>query len=192
MSILQFSEDELAEKLRSINLEYRVAFAAACAERLFACYSLYAGLTKTDPKAKVRKALDYGWKYLTDGQYDPNVLDGHIDVVSELLPTDPWRPEMDAAEDAAAAVVFMLECLKDDSVQSACWAAGRAYAARDNYIASRMDGTNIDGDKILSNELVQSELSRQERDISQLISQSVSVAQLRERSQSESATFLPS
>jgi len=168
-----------------------MAFAAACAERLFSCYSLYAGLTKTDPEAKVRKALDYGWRYLADGKYDQSVLDGHINVVNELLPTEPWRPEMDAAEDAAAAVVFTLECLKDDSVQSACWAAGRAYAAVDNYIASRMDGTNIDGDRIINNELVQSELFRQERDISQLISRSVIVAELRRRSESESATFFP-
>jgi hypothetical protein len=103
----------------------------------------------------------------------------------------PWIEEQAYAEDAASAVAYALRALESGEPQEAAWAARRAYEAVDHHVMSRL---GIKGEShVLGHPLVQAELSRQQRDLSELREArepAVEVfVRLRERARADASLF---
>jgi uncharacterized protein YjaG (DUF416 family) len=169
---LRFDEDDLVRRLDGLAPRLRVAFAAACAERLFPAYELYANVTGRGEAAFLRDALDAVWEHLhrTPGAApDASLLTRramqslHDDETSE-----PFVPELPAADSAATAIVYALRALDEGSSQEAAWAARHAYEAAD-YFVTHVVGLE-DEDAIDAHPAVQAELERQNRDLEELLS----------------------
>lgn len=190
MEPLKFNEADLAEQLSKLPTTVRTAFAAACAQRMVHAYSAFA-----DPEA-LNQILTSLWNDLNNGHpMSDSQLDAQIEAAMALIPQDEdeWIPGQGAAEDAAASLTYALQCRRNGSVQAAVWAARRAYDALDEHITNRedIDINSRDGEeRILKHPLMQSELSRQARDLDDLCEGRITIEQLRQRSATEVADFL--
>jgi hypothetical protein len=115
----------------------------------------------------------------------------------ELIPSedeDPWFDEQAYADDAASAIAYTLRALDSGESQEAAWAARRAYEAADHHVMHRL---GIEGEsQALAHPIVQTEFSRQGRDLEELLGDpqgsTVLFARLRERAKAEAATFFAS
>lgn len=195
--MLRFEEIKLAQKLGQLANGARVAFAAACAQRLSASYAKFSTQTGRGDEVALNGILTRLWNDLNGSQMSDEDLDAMIAACMELVPKEddgPWSMEQAAAEDAASALVYALRCRRSGQAKEAAWAARRAYEATDHYV---INTENIDTEtpgaeaRILSHPLVQAELRRQQRDLDELQDETVTVDGLRERSVAEAATLLP-
>ena len=82
-----------------------------------------------------------------------------------------WTPLTAYAEDALSALAYCLQCLRSPDAQEAAWAARRVYEALDYFVTTR-DNISPDepgGDvRVLGDSVIQAELERQARDITDL------------------------
>jgi uncharacterized protein YjaG (DUF416 family) len=193
----RFDESELARKIEQLAKQQRVAFAAACAQRLFPSYNRFAQKTGRGNSATLMSLLEALWKDLNQNQMSEAEIDSSISVCMGLIPQEedqPWVNEQACAEDAASAVVYALRCRRTGETQEAAWAARRAYDCLDHYVISseRID-TNMPGqeERVLSHSLIQAELDRQHRDLDELHAGSVTLDRLQNRAKVDSAAFLP-
>lgn len=196
-----FNESELVLNLERLPVPLRVAFAAACAERLMPAYRLFetqAG--RIEPNA-LENFLERVWE---DPSRTENTaeLEHQIEAMMVLIPQEdgyekPWTQEVTNAQNAGMAVVYALRAKLTGEAQEAAWAAQVAYEAIDNFVINR---ERIDMNKpgaevrVLSHPLVQAELDRQERDIRELLTAINKdivnvVKQLRDRAIAEAAIF---
>ena len=143
--MLKYDEKQLAAGLERLEPRRRVAFAAACCERLLPSYD-------GDP-APLRAALDALW----DERPAPAVAEED--------------------EDPAAAVFYARETALTGAVQTAVWAARRAYEAVDSLVELDFD----DEARILADPRVQHELACQAADLELLTQADDAVAVLRAR-----------
>jgi len=199
-----FDEAFLKRKLTSISLQRQVMFAVSCASRLFPTYATVAILTGHGNPTILQSALEYAWALSAGAPLESAVCEDHQSLVMHLIDKDhddSGRLLPSCAEDAASAVAFALRtCLHDDPAQEAMWAARRVYECIDMFVGeSRKIDTSRPGAEIdiLSDPLIQTELSRQWRDIEELISSPIldqrSLARhFRERSLKEVALPLDS
>ena len=197
MSMLQFSDEELEQYLEVSAPTDRVAFAAACTERLFPGYGLYFDMVDCDPDMAARRALDLVWESLPSKQQDTSIIDQYIEILDDLNQdeTDEYLHQGAIAENALFAMAYTLECLKmGGSIQEAVWVANCAYETLHNYLLNQSDSSSITDvllQEINDNDLIQTELKRQQRDLEELKNRAVSIDDLRKRSVLESETFLP-
>jgi hypothetical protein len=194
---LAYNESDLKQIVERLPEAARVSFAAACAQRMFSAYVRYAAKTgkgDSDPLAGILARL---WADLIDEPMLNPEVDDNIARCMELMDRNeeqPWIPELPAADSAASAVAYALRCRKNYLAQEACWAASMAYEALDEYVINQEGiDTNAPGGeaRVLAHALVQSELGRQRRDLDDLLAGAITIAQLRTRAITESATFLP-
>lgn len=197
MSMLKFEETRLLREITQLPVPARVAFGAACAERLLPSYERFWRKTGEGDFAALSKMLCSLWDDLSGNTMSGKEIKNRIDASMQLIPEgggDPWRDEQAAAEDAVAAVVYALRCRLDGQGLEAVWAARRAYEALDSYVTTLEDiDTNVPGEeeRVLSSDLIQSELIRQERDLNQLQQGSITLEELRQRAIAEGRSFLP-
>lgn len=195
--MLHFDEKELSRQIERLSKEHRVAFAAACAQRLIPSYERFSKKTGKGNYPSLVNTIEDLWKSLTNGQAVEKDIDERISTCMDLIPgedDEPWITEQACAEDAASALAYALRCLRTGESQEAAWAARRAYECLDHYVInSEKIDTNVSGAEVqvLSHPLIQTELGRQQRDLNQLVNRSVTIEQLKERAQFESASFLP-
>jgi uncharacterized protein YjaG (DUF416 family) len=200
MAILHFDEAELATTLERPPQRLRAAFAAACAERLMPAYVAFSERSgRGDPEA-LRAILTRLWDDLSGERMGDAEVRSAIEACTELIPEEddgPWIMEQASAEDAGAAVAYALRCRQSGQAKEAAWAARRAYEALDHYVINR---ENIDTNKpgaeqrVLQHPLVQAELARQSRDLSEVLGVvdpdlPKIAARLRDRAATESAVF---
>lgn len=195
MGTLSFNEELLAADLNHLPVPLRVVFAVACAERLKPAYEKFSKETGRGSPAKLAAILSRLWEDLEGNELSPSQLQESIDSCMELIPQEddgPWVLTQAAAEDAAAALAYALRCRQSGEAQEAAWAARRAYEAVDHFVISRegIDVNRAGSERaVLSDPIVQAELSRQHRDLSDLRTASNAdvVERIRSRAKSEAA-----
>ncbi len=177
---LRFDETQLVGILNRLDTEGRVAFAAACAERLLPAYVAFSNRTGRGEPATLRSILTRLWDDLAGDLMAESEVQANVKACMELLPREdegPWVVEQDFADDAVAATAYTLECRKSGNAQEAAWAARRAFEALDEFVANRenIDWSVPDAEaralalaRILAHPLVQAELARQRRDLDEL------------------------
>jgi uncharacterized protein YjaG (DUF416 family) len=195
MRILSYNEELLAADLDRLAVPLRVVFAAACAERLKPAYEKFSKETGRGNPAKLAAILSQLWEDLEGNELSPSQLQEGIESCMELIPQEddgPWIPAQAVAEDAAAALAYALRCRQSGEAQEAAWSARRAYEAVDHFVISRegIDVNRAESERVvLSDPIVQSELSRQRRDLNELRTASTAdvVERIRSRARSEAA-----
>lgn len=195
------SFDDVAQEVTQLpsGLWSRLAFAAACAERLLPFYVCYTKQRGFDPDPYFT-ALDFAWSCV--GAMNCDEFEArHLSMECErTLPNedDAWKAGCPYAGDATAAILYCLRFILSGDQQDAIWAAKRTYEVADNFVMTHTD-YDIDSPddelKILHHPVVQNELSRQLRDLRELLGADLSAWQrqccdLRRRAKSDSATFL--
>lgn len=198
--MLRFNEKELFYQIEQLGKQHRAAFAAACAERLLPSYLRFSKRTGWGDYFFLVNTLEDLWKNLSSEQkpgVDNKDIDVRISTTMSLIPAESdgqWVSEQACAEDAASAVVYALRCFRTGEAQEAVWAARRSYECLDHYVINSekidINVSEAEG-KILSHPLIQAELARQQRDVSELLRKSITLAELRQRAHSEAVNFLP-
>ncbi|GAA2859639.1 hypothetical protein Acy02nite_23780 [Actinoplanes cyaneus] len=163
---VRFDSEQLREDLAGLAQWQRVAFAAGCVEVLVPAYSKFSELEEIGDPALVRSCVDVIWSGL-EGLDLSGTAAGlpSPESIKEMLPgEEDWNEWAPQAEDAIAALVYLLEILRDDNVDLAVYVAERAYAAADDYEA-REQGLEVLGSEeseaLLRASSIQTELLRQ-------------------------------
>lgn len=179
----------------------RLAFAAACAERLVPFYTCYTKQQDFD-STPYFASLDYIWSCLGAMKCDEFEVRGLSIECERTLPNedDAWKVGCPYADDATAAILYCLRYISSGDQQEAIWAAKRAYEVADNFVMTHTDydiGSPDDELKILHHPVVQREIARQLRDLHELplVDAGLSAWQrlcndLRRRAKSDAVNFL--
>lgn len=195
MGISSYNEELLVAELGRLTALLRAVFAAACAERLMPAYDEFSRQTDRGNPAKLSAILSRLWEDLEGNEMSPPQLQQNIDSCMELIPQEddgPWVPAQAAAEDAAGALAYALRCRQSGDAQEAAWAARRAYEAVDHFVVNRegIDVNEAGSERaVLTDPIVQAELSRQRRDLNELRTGSTTdvVERIKSRARSEAA-----
>ncbi|WP_437833015.1 DUF416 family protein [Sorangium sp. So ce1153] len=196
-----FDEARLIVDLERLPAPFRIAFAAACAQRQLPAYQLFEVQAGRVVLNALESALQEVWAE-PDLPGNPTDLERKIEVALSLIPHEdgvrgPWTQEATNAQNAGTAVIYALRTKLAGEAQEAAWAARVAYEALDNFVINkeRID-TNKPGEelRVLSHPLVQAELDRQWRDVRELLAakeheSSETIHRLRDRARTESTTF---
>jgi len=103
------------------------------------------------------------------------------------------------AEDAVASIIYALRTRLSGSSQEALWAARRAYESLDQHVMSRLNKVVVTPDierRVLADPLIQAELERQQRDLSDLVESSNQadlarrIVRLRDRAKRDAERFM--
>jgi len=173
MNLLRYDEEVLVQQLNALPLWGKVAFAVACAYRLMPSYARFFSETGWGNPRLLNDALEYSLRHAWDCPIDEGTIADMIDAVMVVIPdeNDVQSQYQPFGEDAGAAVAYVLRTMRTGDSNEAAWAARRAYEAVE-LLATRIhalnDSSPIDEDAILTSRLVQCELSRQQRDISDI------------------------
>lgn len=195
MTMLRYDETALVRDLGRVGRNSRVAFAAACAERLFPSYEAFCRAAGRGDRDTLAGILERIWRHLLGDKMTDEQLRTALRRCMDLVPgedDEPWVDEQSYADDAASATAYTLRALESGEPQEAAWAARRAYEATDYHVVHRL---HIEGEsQVLAHPVVQAEFSRQRRDIEELLEarqESVGLfVLLRDRARAEARTFL--
>jgi len=168
MTMLRFDEADLVRALARVTVKSRVAFAAACAERLFPAYEDFCKRTGRGDRKALAGILKRIWEHMLGDEMKAEQIDAGLSLSMALIPREdePWVDEQAYADDAASAMAYTLRALKNGEPQEAAWAARRAYEATDHHVTHRL---RIEGElSVLTHPIVQAELARQRRDLDEL------------------------
>jgi uncharacterized protein YjaG (DUF416 family) len=202
MSLLRFDGAELVRQLERLSPLLRVAFAAACAERLFPAYPPFAERSGRGGPRELALMLERLWQDLEGDPMDPDELQRALDRCETLIPDEDeggWVEGQAQAEDAAAALAYALDSRHSGSAQAAALAGRRAYEALEHLVINR-EGIDLTRptaeEQVLSHPLISAELARQHRDLDELLGVTDEtgipgiVSRLRDRARAEaSAVF---
>ncbi|HVV81526.1 MAG TPA: DUF416 family protein [Kofleriaceae bacterium] len=192
--MLHFDEAGLVDDLRRVSGNSRVAFAAACAQRLFPAYDKYCQRAGAGDQDELAQILERVWQHLIGAPMTGEQVRKDLARCMALVPGEddaPWLDEQAHADDAASAIAYTLRALESGEPQEAAWAARRAYESADYHVVHRL---GIEGEsQILAHPDVQRELSRQRRDLADLVAaEQEAVAlfvSLRDRARGEALAF---
>jgi uncharacterized protein YjaG (DUF416 family) len=171
--MIKFDEQQLNVEIERLPVHLRVAFAAACAERLMPAYVNFSSAQSVE-SAKLASILQRLWRDIEGEEMSNAQVQESLDTCMSLIPKEgdvTWLPGQGLAEDAAAALAYALRCRINGEAKEAVWAARRAYEALDHFVVNRgnIDTNALDGEsRVLSHHLVQAELGRQRRDLEYL------------------------
>lgn len=192
---LDFDRACLAGQLGRLSPHLRVAFAAACAERLYQRFAAFERRFGRGAPGELRAMLDRLWAMAEaregPGEWTRQSL-ARVDALTPGWDPNVWLPGQDEADDFTMALAYAFEALEDDGGEAASWAAERAYDACDRIIQNRPGhDPNASGaeEVALHDPIVQAELARQHRDLEELLRGPDTpelVRRLRERAQQES------
>jgi uncharacterized protein YjaG (DUF416 family) len=199
--MLRYDEPALIRDLTRVLSNARVGFAAACAERLFPAYADFCAAGGRGDGVALRGVLERLWRHLLGEEMGKEQLRSELSRCMALLPGDDDGPRVNeraGAGDAAAAVAYALRALETSDPQEAAWAARRAYEAADRFVIDRLD-VRLDAAgeaRVMAHPVVQAEISRQLRDLRELLEAQVAsielVVRLRDRAREESRSFFVS
>lgn len=176
MAIRRFDEPALLRALHALAPPVRVAFAAACAQRLSGAANAF---WKDSPSASrsFDERLRAVWTSVASvaaGAAEPAALATAMQhaKVCEELSGDAEDADSEAAPyaaDASAALAYAWRCLaRGGECQEAAWAARRAYEAVNTVAVNSglpADGRPENEARIDATRWVQNELERQARDL---------------------------
>lgn len=114
----------LTERLRGLDRARRSAFAAACAESIFALFEIAVRTTGDGDAPLLRRILDAVWDAVDGGP--GSGLDGAEARAAAQVPDEDavaWTPGHALAQNVAASVAYAARTWTADDAGSACWAA---------------------------------------------------------------------
>lgn len=201
MTMHRFDELKLVTNLNRLPVPFRVAFAAACAERQMHAYRLFEAQSGRLSLNTLERHLNELWAKPSQTT-NPTENEIYIEEAMKLIPQEDdaegaWTQEATNAQNAGMSATYALRARLTGEAQEAAWAARVAYEAIDNYVINK-EGINTntpDGElRVLSHPLVQAELERQERDLCELLASTGGdagriVRQVRDRARAEAAVF---
>ena len=196
--MLAYDKSRLADRLGKLSERRRAIFAASCAQRLCPFYELYGTKTQRAGFESIQESLDILWRYLGGENITAEQLGELAERCESLVPDDdtPWHDTSPYASNAAAAVVYALETPLTETCQRPEWAAFQGYEAAWHYVDRRLDVDPNDRDALRTldeTEEVQTELARQEADLSELERETeLSDAELAERLRARARANPPS
>jgi hypothetical protein len=139
--------DEMQEELARLPLRVRVAFAAACAQRVLVIYEYTSqgDLIRRGPSVAIKTA----WSFAVGEQVDENRIEYARTEVNRAFP----EPELGGGSDhfAVAAAAYALDAIEDETARSARLAAGRACDA----IAQVDDEDGVEEEELWQNRALQ-------------------------------------
>lgn len=153
--MLRYDEPALIARLEALSPRARLAFAAACAERLRG----YFGYPNSPPTPRV---LEEALEALR------RAIHKELPDASVQAAVDACEASLDIDDDAVAAVMYAWDAQGSASAQAAAWAARRGYEARDRLVSEALDvDFKLEGaeQRILEHRIVQAELQRQANDL---------------------------
>jgi hypothetical protein len=189
-----YDEAVLVRDLARLARHARVAFAASRAQRLFPAYEDFCRRAgRGDPEA-LAGILERVWLHLLGDPMSGDEIRAALDGCLRLIPgeeDEPWIDEQAYADDAASAIAYTLGALDTGEAQEAAWAARRAYEAADHYVVHRLGVASES--QVLAHPIVQGELSRQRRDLVELLGAPQGspelFARFRDRARAEAPAF---
>jgi uncharacterized protein YjaG (DUF416 family) len=172
---------------------HRVAFAAACCERLLPNYAAFAREVGWGEPATLRSAVDYVWSVLAGGTWNHGEIDRFIKRCDAAIPdTEDFETILvSGALDAGTAVVQTLRALLDGDPKRIVDVASFCRDTVDMYIQNR-DQLDYDTDpsfeeRIEQDPLMTRELARQSATLTELAANPVLDGALLQRIRAESA-----
>jgi uncharacterized protein YjaG (DUF416 family) len=170
---VSFDPDSLKRDLDRLPPAHRVAFAAACCERLLPNYSAFAREVGWGKPDTLRAALDYVWSVLEGGSIDHGRIDRIIEQCDAVIPdTEAFDTiAVSSALDAGTAVVGTLRSLLDGDTKHIVEVASYCRDTVHMYIQDRDDLDYKDAlfdMKIEQDVLMRRELARQSDILSKL------------------------
>ncbi|HEY4238185.1 MAG TPA: DUF416 family protein [Kofleriaceae bacterium] len=164
-----YDETALLRDLAPLSPDSRIAFAALCAERIFPAYELFAERSGRGDPDGLASALAAVWLHLEGTPVDhADSLLAHAQFVLDSDAAGASLPESGAAEAAASAIAHAVHSLFEGSPLDASAAARRAYDAHVEFVIVRV-GVGSPRDA-MAHPVVQAELARQARDLSDIAS----------------------
>lgn len=150
----RYDESEIRVRLTRLDHASRVAFAAACAERLWPLFERYVQATGLGDVALLRSALDEVW-LVAEGRENGADLSRVEKVALSMVPADDgeWVFEMGYGQNAAAAVAYALQGSLTDDPQDGVWASRQVYEAADyaaRCLRPDLDLSSADAEQELS------------------------------------------
>ncbi len=130
----EYDENVIRQRLKKVAPEYRVLFAAACAELVFPAYRFFARTTGSGDEPALRAALDLAWSVPRRADASMSQVEAHREVAEALVPDDDdrnWSELSPYAQNAAAAVAYALRAWLSGDAQDGVWAARQAYEVAD-------------------------------------------------------------
>ncbi|HEY7437384.1 MAG TPA: hypothetical protein VIE41_19745 [Methylomirabilota bacterium] len=169
--MLQYDEPKLIGRLEALSPRARVAFAAACAERLRA----YFGYPDSPPTPRqVDAALEALGRAIRTERPDASLQSA----------VQACEASLDIDDDAVAAIIYAWSALGSDGARAAARAARRGYEARDRLVSDSLGvDFNVEGAEhlVLAHPIVQAELKRQVDDLELLSASSEQASAVLER-----------
>jgi uncharacterized protein YjaG (DUF416 family) len=193
-AVLEYDEKRLVNELNRLAPARRAAFAASCAERLAPMYRTFSKFTGEGEPEAIAAALEHVWEELSSENRN-DARTEEVLAACEKLVTDEdagerkWVVQRGCAQNALAAVIYTVRCLRTGDAQEAAWSARQAYEALDLHV-QHLEDFNPDSpdaeERLLMHPLVQVELGRQRHDLLDL-QEGFGLARLRDRARRDSA-----
>lgn len=164
--MLDFDDVNLSDELSQLDHWQRVAFVASCVEVLIPSYVRFAELEEIGDPGMVASVIDRVWVSLGDPQGDLGRLElPSSEALLELSPEEEdWNEWAPQAENAIAALSFLVDLTRNDDPGLAVRAAQQCYEAADEFAAREIDAGLLDAAaraELIGSVVVQNELRRQ-------------------------------
>jgi uncharacterized protein YjaG (DUF416 family) len=163
----EFDKGRLRQLLVRLSKWKQVAFAASCVEILVPSYARFAELEGVGDPALVRAAAEAVWSELGRSLFEGDPPDlPPSSSIRRLVPNeDDWNEWAPQAEDAIAALFYLLEFVQNNNIEFLIYVAQRAYSAIDELTARQLDLGVLDAAQrraLLQSPPIQTELLRQQ------------------------------
>lgn len=174
MDCSDYDEARLGEQLEGLPRRLRVAFAAACAERLYRVYAPHEETAYYGEPGELSGLLRQLWHECESGELTSDWVERITMRVAEVIPHDDdvlCGLGHDWLNSFAYALVYALDTHRTGDARVAVWAAMKSYDTLSAVVAGRRGfDPYAPGAKelIRRDPLVQGEVARQRRDLEEL------------------------
>lgn len=192
--MLTYDKNEIGRQLEELPHEKRVAFAAACCERLIGNYVAFMNESGWGDESPLRNAINQVWKCSLG---NPITSDEIQQLTEKCESVAPDSEEFDAlltasAQDAVFAVCSAFDYLRDNDISKLVQCSSYPVDSVDLYVQEienmAPNSTDLE-ERIREHRLMQQEIERQISDLSTLRSGG-SVEELRDRATETSLSNL--
>jgi Protein of unknown function (DUF416) len=168
----EFHRDSTIDRLSKLPLPGRIAFAASCAQRLFAAYVAYCDEYDVGDLDEMESVLDTVWNWARGA--NPSQVGELIERCRHLGPTDEEEDEVLPSETTSFGEEAVYSCLAaigsahGDPAQAAMageWAFNAIWAYANAHISTEDSVSSETIRRAESHGLVQAELERQQQDL---------------------------
>lgn len=183
--MLTYDKGEVLRQINSLPPNERLAFAAACCERLLPNYLAFKNDVGWGDEKPLRNALDRVWEYASGAVIIPDDVRALLPVCESVTPdADDFQVLLTGpAQDAVFAICNTLDYLLNGNTASLAECSAHAIDTVDLYVQETENIPPQSSDlesRIREHHLMQREIQRQCDDLSQL-RQSQSIDEIRER-----------